>query len=215
MKLFFTLIICFLFSIQSVAQIKPNFKIGFNNETACPIFYIFHTNSSQYYNQTGLNLFVSFDKIEFGVLYNYGGIIQYDNSPSRIFYGYSYHLIGFSNQFRFLTLEKKLSPFLRIDFSTQIASNYKNGLINIDNYPAVESNDASYNKYLSTKFTSSFIVGCDFKMNSKYSLNLGVGYNLRNIKKELAVTGIVTNNWYHFGVLNLGIIYNFNPVSER
>ena len=215
MKLLITFIISILCFLQSFAQFNPSYKIGLKNETAFPMFYIFHTNSSQYYNQTGVSLSVGYHQMEFGVLYNYGGIIQYSDSPLRIFYGYGYHLIGFSNQFNLFSPEKKLSPFVRIDFSTQIASNYKHGLIDIDNYPTVESAEASYNKYLSTKFTSSFLVGCDVQMSSLFSLDFSFGYNLRNVRKELAVTEITTNNWYHFGVMNIGINCNLSKISRR
>lgn len=101
------------------------------------------------------------------------------------------HFLGGSLKYLFRNKEDFFRPFFQVNMLVRIGSNYKNGVAPSEGYIPVTGKEGSddFGDYtVFYKFTNPFVfglmVGSDFRLNTRFHLNLGVGYGLRAEKTK-------------------------------
>lgn len=130
---------------------------------------------------------------------------------SKTLNNYNYHQLGIAFKYSFLNKEFKVRPYILSKFSTQIATNYKDGLMNnnagaiiqtTQSLSELSSNNGPYfdtyeeydswvgNRYYqSTRFLGSLTFGADLKLFKGLELNIGTGFGIREIVTKKPITG--------------------------
>jgi hypothetical protein len=205
MKLKIVFLISVFISLKSWSQNELKFKIGLNNCFNYPMSFLTHYDH-QFQNLTSIDFSIGIKKFDFGVNYGFGGMNRISKEKPKIYYDFNYHLIGIFFYYNFLDETKKVSPYIKSYFATQVATNYKNGPLDHNLYTVDISNTEPTSYYNATNFIGDINFGCKIKLASKFSMNLSLGYGLINIKTK-SLTGVNVNNLLHHGVYQVGLIY--------
>ena len=160
-------------------------------------------------------------------MYEFSGLVL---QKSR--YTVQSHLLGGGINYRILNNEKRFSPFIEINASTEVATNYRGDFLHADQYFPTD-HAYSYNIdntqfyysafYYSTPFVGNILLGCDVRIINGLHLNIGVGYGLRGTKRfvlfwkdgegpteEFLNTKPKNTIWSNMTDVKLGISYAFS-----
>lgn len=169
---------------------------------------LYHTVDIVYHNidiKGGVILKKSNHSISIMGSYNYffsrDKFIIYQEMYTKKFIMQSHFLgLTITNKFR---ETKIVRPFVSLELSTEISTNYKDKYLNApDYYPvppylsSIVAFNANVNYYKSTPFIGNLLVGCDFRLYKELSVNTAFGYGLRILKAQYGTL------YYHPSVQN-------------
>lgn len=214
MKSLLLLLILVLFWGQLTAQRNLNLVVEgvedlslfgvYNTSKIAKLYQEHFSRSNQFtysYMKTNFGIGVDFSKNNYGlgIRLGYQCLISKQQVDTKIWQVkkavLNSHLISFGiiNRFR---ETKIIRPFIRIDFSSEVATNYKNKYLDALNYiperyflPFETSKYKKLNIYHSTPFVGDLLFGSDFKVFKGFSINVSLGYSIRVIKVQYAIIG--------------------------
>ena len=224
-----TSIICILFLVGNVfSQKEIQLAVELSNTYSSSRFFRFSKGT---YNSTRLAIGSRFNTNNGNVtlygMYEFSGFVQ-----QQSMYILQSHLLGGGINYRILNNEKRFSPFIEINASTEVATNYRGGFLDIgDLFPTdygytynIDNTQFYYSAfYYSTPFVGNILLGCDVRLVDGLHLNVGAGYGLRGMKtreiywdegtepsEELRNVDPKFTKWFNMIDVKLGISYAFS-----
>ena len=225
-----TSIICILFLIGNVfSQKEIQLAVELSNTYSTERFY---GRSRGDFNGIKLAIGSRFNTNKGNVtlygMYEFSGLVL-----KQSIYTLQSHKIGGGINYRILNNKKRFSPFIEINASTEVATNYRGGFLHIDqffptDYGGFWEKDGPPSQYYSafyysTPFVGNILLGCDVRLEDGLHLNVGAGYGLRGMKtreiywdegtepsEELRNVDPKFTKWFNMIDVKLGISYAFS-----
>lgn len=224
-----TSIICILFLVGNVfSQKETQLAVELSNTYSTERFY---GRSRGDFNGTKLAIGSRFNTNKGNVtlygMYEFSGIVL-----KQSMYTLQSHKIGGGINYRILNNEKRFSPFIEINASTEIGTNYRGGFLDMDQFFPTDrayyynsDNTLIYYSafYYSTPFVGNILLGCDVLITNGLHLNIGAGYGMGGMfirqiywdegalpSEELINTIPKSIQWFNMLDIKLGISYAFS-----
>lgn len=224
------LLLSSLFLVGNVfSQKEIQLAVELSNTYSSSRFFRFSKGT---YNSTRLAIGSRFNTNKGNVtlygMYEFSGFVQ-----QQSMYILQSHLLGGGINYRILNKEKRFSPFIEINASTEVITNYRGGFLDIGDlfptdYGGFWEKDGPPSQYYSafyysTPFVGNILLGCDVRLVDGLHLNVGAGYGLRGMKtreiywdegtepsEELRNVDPKFTKWFNMIDIKLGISYAFS-----
>lgn len=129
--------------------------------------------------------------------YRFGQYIFTEITP----FTFRYSAIGLGLKYRLFVAEKKVSPFARLDFSTEIKPNRSTSEFELSNY-------------YSTPFFGELLLGIDIQLFKNLNLNYGMGVDVRSMKTNENISK-TEQEFIHGIKAQLGVSYTFSVKKNK